>query len=75
MGAFLPLSKENDAFDFTIASFFVVDFEQPAVANDRGRKRTKTGRLRQPVAAGRPLRGGFPDYLRPGGAQNAVAVA
>jgi hypothetical protein len=32
MGAFLPLSKENDAFDFTIASFFVVDFEQPAVA-------------------------------------------
>jgi hypothetical protein len=36
MGGFLPLGKENDAFDFTIASFFVVDFEQPAVACGRG---------------------------------------
>jgi len=32
MGVFLLLGKENDAFDFTIASFFVVDFEQPDVA-------------------------------------------
>jgi hypothetical protein len=26
---FLLFSKENDANDFTIASFFVADFEQP----------------------------------------------
>jgi hypothetical protein len=48
MGAFLPLSKENDAFDFTIASFFVVDFEQPAVVGGRGRKITRTAQAMRP---------------------------
>jgi hypothetical protein len=41
IGPFLPFGKEDNPNDFTIASFFVADFEHPAAARcGRGKKRT-----------------------------------